>query len=294
MIRQGTEALHREAKGLDDRPLAEAALLLAEGQIEAATVLRGAARSIADAAESLAKTITEGGTIHYAAAGSSGLMAAADAQELGGTFSIPSSQLRLHMAGGLPTGVDLPGDTEDGTAGLASNMSDLSARDAVIAISASGSTPYTLAAAGIARERGATLVAIANNSGAPLFSIADHAIVLPTPPEILSGSTRMGAGTAQKIALNMLSTLMAIRLGHVHDGMMINLRVDNTKLRARAIGMVAEIAAVDVGVAEAALESTNGSVKPAVLVAIGQTPETANTLLRQTEGNLRAALARLT
>ena len=289
-----TEALHDKAKGLDDRPLLEAAQLLADGQIEAAMVLPDAAPHIADAAIALAETMRNGGVIHYVAAGSSGLMAAADAQELGGTFSIPSSQLKIHMAGGLPTGVDMPGDTEDDTASLAADMADLSQSDAVIAVSASGSTPFTLVAAKHAKQSGAKLIAIANTPGAPLFDGADHAIVLPTPPEVLSGSTRMGAGTAQKIALNMLSTLMAIRLGHVHDGMMVNLRADNIKLRARAAGMVAEIAGVDPIAANAALQSVNGLVKPAILVATGQTPDAADALLRETEGNLRAALARLT
>ncbi|MEM8581356.1 MAG: N-acetylmuramic acid 6-phosphate etherase [Pseudomonadota bacterium] len=288
-----TEALHSQAKEIDNLPIAQVASLLAEGQIAAALVVRDAAPSIAKAAVSLAQSIRAGGTIHYVAAGSSGLMAAADAQELGGTFSIPPSQLRIHMAGGLPTGVEMPGDTEDETTGLTEALSVLSKGDCVIVVSASGSTPYTLAARDIAQAKGAVIVAIANNAGAPLFEGADHSIVLPTPPEVLSGSTRMGAGTAQKIALNMMSTLMAVELGHVHDGMMVNLRVDNLKLRARAVGMIARIAGVDTDAAETALKSTNGSVKTAILVATGQEPAAAEILLLETEGHLRVALARL-
>ena len=293
MTATGTEALHDEATGLDARPLPEAARILAEGQIAAAMTLRDASDCIAAAAPALADTLRAGGTLHYIAAGSSGLMAAADAQELGGTFSIPAGQLRIHMAGGLPTGVEMPGGTEDDTAGLASALAGISPRDAVIAVSASGSTPFTLEGARIAREAGARIVAIANNPGSPLLELADHPVLLATPPEVLSGSTRMGAGTAQKIALNMLSTLMAVALGHVHDGMMVNLRADNSKLRARAAGMVARIAQVDAAAAGAALDATSGAVKPAVLVAAGQGPDAADALLRETEGNLRAALARL-
>ena len=288
-----TDALHIQSKEITDLPIAQSALLLAEGQIAAASVVRDAAPSIAKAAVALAQAIRVGGTIDYVAAGSSGLMAAADAQELGGTFSIPASQLRIHMAGGLPTGVEMPGDTEDETAGLAEALSGLSKDDCVIAVSASGSTPYTVAACDIAKAKGAVIVAIANNPGARLFDGADHPIVLPTPPEVLTGSTRMGAGTAQKIALNMMSTLMAVELGHIHEGMMVNLRVDNLKLRARAVGMIARIADVDTAAADAALESTNGAVKPAILVAAGQEPAAAEILLRETEGNLRVALARL-
>ncbi len=290
-----TEALHDKARGLDQRPLAEAAALLAEAQIAAARTLRDAAGDIAQGATALARTIRAGGAIHYVAAGSSGLMAAADALELGGTFSIPPAQICIHMAGGLPAGVEMPGETEDETDSIGADLSELSARDAVIAVSASGTTPYTLTAARIAKARGAVLVAIANNPGAALFEGADHPICLATPPEMLSGSTRMGAGTAQKIALNMLSTLMAIELGHVHDGMMVNLRAENAKLRARAAGMVGLIAGVDAETAQAALDATDGAVKPAVLVARGGlSPLAADSILRETEGNLRAALARFT
>ncbi|ETX27352.1 N-acetylmuramic acid 6-phosphate etherase [Roseivivax isoporae] len=288
-----TERLHPDAANLDRRPPREAAALLAEGQIAAATALRGALDAFPPAAAAMAATIRAGGVLHYVAAGSSGLMAAADAQELGGTFSIPAAQLRIHMAGGLPRGVEMPGGTEDDTGGLADALATLGPEDTVIAVSASGTTPYTLAAADIARARGATIIAIANNPGAPLLAGADHAILLETPPEVLSGSTRMGAGTAQKIALNMLSTLMALDLGHVHDGMMVNLRADNTKLRARAAGIVARVAAVDEAAARRALEATRGEVKAAVLVAArGLAPAEARAALDAADGHLRAALAR--
>ena len=177
---------------------------------------------------------------------------------------------------------------------LAAVVADLDADDTVIAVSASGTTPYTVAAVDIAREKGATVIGIANNADAPLLRKAHHAILLPTPAEVLSGSTRMGAGTAQKIALNMLSTLMAVELGHIHDGLMVNLRADNIKLRARAAGIVAQIARVEMAAAEAALDAADGVVKPATLIAAGGiSPAEAAELLTQTHGNLRAALKRL-
>lgn len=293
MTKPRTEALHDAAIGLDERPRAEIAALLAEGQIQAAEALRGALDAIVSGSAAMARSIRNNGVLHYVAAGSSGLMAAADAQELGGTFSIPARQLRIHMAGGLPTGVAMPGDTEDATDGLDDGLHDLTDRDTMIAVSASGTTPFTLAAADIARARGATLVAIANNPGSALLNGADHAICLATPPELVSGSTRMGAGTAQKIALNMLSTLMAVDLGHVHDGMMVNLHADNTKLHARAAGIVGQVAGVQAETANTALQRADGEVKPAVLVAAkGVSPDDARALLRETQGNLRAALAR--
>ncbi len=288
-----TEALHDKAIGIDDRPLAEIAAILAEGQVAAAASVARSAEPIAAGARAMAETIRNDGRLHYVAAGSSGLMAAADALELGGTFSIPSSQLRIHMAGGMPTGVDMPGDTEDDTSNLSAEALGISRGDTVVAVSASGTTPYTVAVAKIAGSVGAAVVGIANNPDATLLTCAEFPIYLATPPELLSGSTRMGAGTAQKIALNMLSTLMAIELGHVHDGMMVNLRADNKKLRARAAGMVCQIAGVDTEKAVAALDQANGDVKVAVLVAAQSTsPDQARIILKESEGRLRAALAR--
>lgn len=294
MAAKATEQLHPYADGLDERPAVEIAKILSNAQIQAAETTQKACKAIAEASISMARTISSGGGLHYVAAGSSGLMAAADAQELGGTFSIPSAQIHIHMAGGLPTGVEMPGATEDETAGLNEALQFLTDRDTVIAISASGSTPYTLAGARIAKAKGSTIVGIANNAGSALLDISHHPILLETPAEVLSGSTRMGAGTAQKIALNMLSTLMAIELGHVHDGMMVNLRADNAKLKERGARIVAEIAKVPDATAAAAMSQASGDVKVAVLVAASQVePGDAAQLLKETGGHLRPALEKL-
>ncbi len=286
-----TEQLHQDAARLDRGDLTLSARLLASGQVAAAKTALEAVDAIAGGAAAMAKTIRSGGVIHYVAAGSSGLMAAADAQELGGTFSIPANQLRIHMAGGLPTGVEMPGAAEDEDAGLRNDLQDLQANDTVIAVSASGSTPYTLAACEIAQRKGATVIGIANNAQSPLLENADIPILLATPPELISGSTRMGAGTAQKIALNMLSSLMALELGHVHQGMMVNLRADNDKLRARAAGIVSRIAKVDAASAQSALDSARGDVKPAILIAARDLSLTqATEQLKATNGILSAAL----
>ncbi|WP_282168922.1 N-acetylmuramic acid 6-phosphate etherase [Ruegeria atlantica] len=286
-----TEQLHPDANKLDPQDPVASARALVEGQIAAAASARGALDAIARGGNAMAQTIRAGGVLHYVAAGSSGLMAAADAQELGGTFSIPANQLRIHMAGGLPTGVEMPGGAEDEADGLADALSTLQPTDTIIAVSASGSTPYTLTASNLAQSQGATVIGIANNAGSPLLESADIPILLATPPELISGSTRMGAGTAQKIALNMLSSLMALQLGHVHGGMMVNLRADNEKLRARATGIVARIAKVDTKKAKLALDAANGDVKPAVLVAArGISPKDASAVLDASGGVLNSAL----
>lgn len=289
-----TEQLHRDAIGLDARPLRDVATLLAQSQADAASAPLNAVDRICDGALAMAETLRAGGILRYLAAGSSGLMAAADALELGGTFSIPTAQIRIHMAGGLPSGAEMPGDVEDISDTLADELADLSAKDTLIAVSASGTTPYTVSAARIARAKGVAVIGIANNPDTDLLQLSDHPILLSTSPELISGSTRMGAGTAQKIALNMLSTLMATELGHIQDGMMINLRADNEKLRIRAKGIVCQLTGVEPEQAATALSAADGNLKCAALVAAGvKTSQEAQAMLRDTNDHLRPALERL-
>ncbi|MGI1663629.1 N-acetylmuramic acid 6-phosphate etherase [Palleronia sp. KMU-117] len=288
-----TEAMHDAAAGLDARPPAEIAAILLDGQMAALDAVRGALPALAEASGRIARCLSGAGRVHYAGAGSSGLMAGADAMELAGTFGIDPARALIHMAGGLPQDATMPGGTEDDAGAGASAAGAVSAGDAAIVVAASGSTPYALGFAEAARARGAATICIANVPGAPLFAHADVAVCLPTPPEVLAGSTRMGAGTAQKAALNILSTLVGVALGHVHDGMMVNLRADNAKLRARAAGIVARIAGVGPEAAASALDEAGGEVKPAVMIALGVELPAALRVLEQTGGNLRAALGRV-
>jgi len=289
-----TEMLHDSAAGLDLRPPAEVATILAEAQAAAARAALPVVDALADGARAMAASLRGDGRLFYVGAGSSGLMAAADANELGGTFGVPRSRVRILMAGGMPTAASMPGDTEDAAEGLTNALSDLSPQDTMIAVSASGTTRYTLEAVRCARAHGATVIGLANNPGSALLKAADIAIPLETPPEVISGSTRLGAGTAQKIALNCMSTLMGMALGHIHDGMMVNVVADNAKLRARAAGMVARIAGVDASRADDALTAAEGAVKPAVLLAAGAASlEAAHTQLEDNDDHLRGALAAL-
>lgn len=289
-----TEKLHHMAAGIDSRPAADVTAALIYSQISAAQSAESAKDAITRAALDMARTLRNGGSLYYVAAGSSGLMAAADAMELGGTFGIPEKQIRILMAGGLPTSAHMPGGTEDATTELKTSLACLSGLDSVVVVSASGSTPYTLEAARLAVTAKSTVIAIANNANAPIFELSDHAIFLPTPPEIISGSTRMGAGTAQKIALNALSTLMALELGHVYDGMMVNLRADNIKLRDRARRIVGTITGVSETDAAAAIGQSDGNVKLACLLAAGaENLKEANSLLEEGNGHLRPALEKI-
>lgn len=295
MAERGTEALNGMARGLDTMVPADILRLLAGSQQQAARAVDSAIDAIAAASALAAQSISSGHKLIYAGAGSSGLMAMADALELPGTYGIARSQIAILLAGGLGALADLAGSPEDDLEQARDDAErEIDAGDCVICVSASGSTPYALALAGFAKAGGAKIVAIANNRGARLFDDADVCILLETPAEMVSGSTRMGAGTAQKIALNMLSTLMAIHLGHVHDGYMVNLRADNTKLQNRAARIVSEIAGIDIAAAAPLVEAASGSVKTAILLAAGaENMNSAEAMLRECGHNVRRALGML-
>ena len=289
-----TEAVSTDVSGIDMMPDATVLAQVLAGQKAALGAVDDAMIPIAEGAVLMADALRAGGRLIYAAAGSSALMAVADGLELGGTFGIPSDRITLLMAGGLPTDAAMPGHTEDDVVEAMSAAKGIDAGDVVIAVTASGATPYACTVSRLARDAGARTIGIANNANAPLFETSDVVIHLPTPPEVVAGSTRLGAATAQKATLNMMSTLMGVHLGHVHDGMMVNLIADNTKLRARATGMVCAIAQVDNTQAATCLTQSNGAVKPAVLLAAGaKDVAQAATLLTRAKGNLRAALTEL-
>jgi len=288
-----TEGRHDHANGLDERRPVDALTVLADAQKAAAAAVDAALGEIAAASRLAADALSSGGRLVYAGAGSSGLMAMADALELPGTYGISRDRIVILLAGGAASLEDLAGGYEDDRA-LAltdASMAGIGPGDCVIAVSASGSTPYVLEIAAHARQKGARLVAMANNPGAALFAGADASILLQTPPEVISGSTRMGAGTAQKIAFNLFSTLVGIHLGHVHDGHMVNLKADNIKLKGRACRIVSDISGVGLDEAERLLTRSEGSVKTAVLLAAGaKDASAAQAVLDQSGQSLRRAL----
>ena len=288
-----TKGRHDQARGLDERQPVDALKVLADGQKAAAAVVDAALADIAAASRLAADALLSGGRLIYAGAGSSGLMAMADALELPGTYGIPHDRIVILLAGGAASLVDLAGGYEDDRDLAVGDAvaAGIGPKDCVISVSASGSTPYALAIAAYAKEKGARVVAMANNPGAALFEGADVSILLQTPPEVISGSTRMGAGTAQKIAFNMFSTLTGIHLGHVHDGHMVNLKADNIKLKARACRIVSDISGVGIDEAERLLSRSEGSVKTAVLLAAGaEDAGAAKAALDRSGQSLRRAL----
>ena len=289
----GTETFDPRYRGLDTWNDSEILDALFDGQARAIAAVKPALPAIAAAAQAIAQRIGPNGRIVYAGAGSAGRQAALDGMELGATFSWPADRIAFVLAEGATLDPGAKGTDEDDTAHARTAIAQLALgqSDCVIAVAASGTTPFTLVAAELAKAAGALVVAIANNAGAPLLHHADHAILLDTGPEVIAGSTRMNAGTAQKATLGILSSLVMTRLGHVHDGLMVSMRADCTKLETRAARIVAEIAGVSRDAAAAALEASGRRIKPAVLIAIGKAPKEADAMLAKTGGNLRVALA---
>lgn len=278
---------------IDARAPSDAAAFLLDGQQAALSSVRHVTSEITEGATLMAAAIRAKKKIHYVAAGSSGLMALADACELPGTFGIPAQAIRIHMAGGIPSDGHMPGNTEDDLSACDSVSEKILNGDTVIVLTASGTTPYALEIATGAKSKGAKVIGIANNPATPVLDLANVSICLRTPPEVVAGSTRLGAGTAQKAALNLMSTQMGIELGHVYQGLMVNVVADNTKLVARAAGIVAQIAGVSNAEAEAALAQVDGNTKMAILVAAGCIPTQAQQLLESCNGQLGRCFHRI-
>lgn len=291
-----TEVADPRYAGLDTWPDTAVLTALAEGQERAVAALAPALPALAAAAERATASLSRGGRLIYLAAGSPALIALGDMLELPQTYGIARDRLVCLMAGGHEITRNLSGTDEDRADLAEQAIAEIGtgADDCVVAISASGSTPYTVAGLAAARRAGAATVGIAGNPGAALFAAADVAVLLAVGAEVISGSTRMGAGTAQKAALNLFSTLVGVRLGHVHDNFMINVNADNDKLRKRAARMVGAITGADEDKALEALGRTGGSPKLAALLAAGAaSPADAETLLARHGGHLRPALAEL-
>jgi N-acetylmuramic acid 6-phosphate etherase len=288
----GTETIDLRNAGLDTWPDAAILDALIDGQRRAVAAVATARDALADAAAAIVARLGQGGRIVYVGAGSSGTIAALDGIELLGTYGWPEERLALVLASGDRLAPLTGGEEDDvDTARTAIAALALGQADAVIAVAASGTTPYTLAAVEASRPSGALIVTMANNAGAPLLAAADIPILLDSGPEVIVGSTRMGAGTAQKAALNLLSTLIMIRLGHVYDGLMISLRADNRKLRGRAARTLRHITGASEDAATEALIAAGGSVKLAALLLRGVPAAEAEARLAAAGGNLRTALA---
>jgi N-acetylmuramic acid 6-phosphate etherase len=292
MADRPTEALHPLASGLHQAPAEQVIARALSAQKAALASVEHACPRLEAAAEMAAVALRSGGKLAYGGAGSSGLMALADCLELLGTFGIPVDRTPMLFAGGADALLKMTGGVEDDPTLAAADFAraGLNSGDVLIAVSASGSTPYTLAICDLAAKVGVRIIGIANVPDSALLRAADVPVLLDSGAEIVAGSTRLGAATAQKVALNLISVTLGVLLGHIHDGMMVNVVADNIKLRDRAARIVARVAGVGTDVALMALDRTGGAVKPAVLVARGATPLAAAERLAKADGHLAIAL----
>jgi N-acetylmuramic acid 6-phosphate etherase len=287
-----TEQIDPRYVDLDSWSAAEMIAAMYEGQLEAAAAVRSALGAITAAVEDAVPALRHGGRIVYAGAGTSGRIGVQDGAELTPTFDWPTERLVFAIAGGLDALVRSAEQAEDNEAAGAQAMADakISTNDVVIGIAASGTTPFTIGALRAASSLGAVTIAISNNPGAPLFEVARHRILADTGSEVIAGSTRMKAGTTQKIVLNLFSTAVMVKLGRVYRGLMVDMRARNAKLRERAKAMVTTILGCSESDAANHLEQAEGHVKTAVLLGFGLSRSEATKLLQRHSGHLRSAI----
>jgi N-acetylmuramic acid 6-phosphate etherase len=290
-----TEAVNARFATIETWPLIDAMEAMLESQLTAVAAVRPATAEIAAAAAAAADRLKRGGRLIYAGAGTSGRIAVQDGVELGPTFGWDDDRLGFVIAGGLgalshsaESSEDDPVEARDALAALG-----LNANDVVVGVAASGKTPFTIAALEEAQAFGALAVAIANNRDAPLFDAADYAILAETGAEVVAGSTRMKAGTAQKVILNLFSTGTMLALGRVYRGLMIDMVISNDKLAERAVNMVVDLAGCSTSAARRALADTRGDIKASVLIGLGASAASAKVALAASDGHLGPAIAAL-
>ncbi len=284
-----TEAANPKTRNLDLMPTEALVALLVHEQCTAFEAVLASVPVLAHAVDAIAERLRAGGRLHYVGAGTSGRLGVLDAAESPPTFGTPPTLVRAHIAGGPDALVRaVEGAEDDAAAGEREAHSVVQPPDAVVGISASGGAKYVVAWLKTARERGALAVAITSDADSAAAGTADYVIALATGPEPLAGSTRMVAGTAQKLVLNALSTAVMVRLGKVYDNLMVDVSATNEKLRARALRLVQSLGEVDEPRARELLAGSGGSVKIAVVMARrGVDAAAARLLLDREGGSLR-------
>jgi N-acetylmuramic acid 6-phosphate etherase len=288
-----TERTSPRFSGIDSWEPRDALDAMIEAQFAAVAAVRAARGAIERATRALEARLRERGRLIYAGAGTSGRLAIQDGAELMPTFNWPPERLVMLIAGGQEALVQAVEGAEDEAANAAQLIGRYSvdAGDALIAVAASGVTPFTLACLRESRRREALTIGIANNPGTPLLDEAEHPIFLDTGPEPIAGSTRMKAGTAQRVTLNLISSLLMIRLGRVYKGLMVDVQASNAKLARRREAIVRRLTGRSLDDARHALTRAGGNIKLAVLLVDGCDLPSAKVLLDRAGGRLGAAVA---
>ena len=246
------------------------------------------------AVDAAVEAVRGGGRVHYFGAGTSGRLAVLDAAELLPTFHVPDGLVVAHHAGGMEALLRAVENVEDSEDGGAADAAAVTGQDLVVGLAASGSTPYVAGALKAARAAGATTVLVTSNPDAPLAPLADVVIAADTGPEVIAGSTRLKAGTAQKMILNAFSTTLMIKLGRTWSNLMVDLVATNAKLRGRMLRILAEATGADEDACETALAAADGELKPALVHLLTGTPiAEARAALEAAHGRVATALAEL-
>lgn len=261
-----TEARNPRSYGLDRMSAVEIVRLMNEEERAVYRALDAAEESLAIVADRAARAFQSGGRIVYLGSGTSGRLATADAAEMPPTFGIPGDRFVALVSGGATATAQAVEDAEDDGSAAIGMLNDLKANrdDVVIGLAASGTTPFVLAGIRHARQKGIWTCGIANNPGAPLLTEGDHGVLLDTGPEVLTGSTRLKAGTAQKMALNRISTAAMVLSGKTIENLMVDVKAKNAKLRDRCVRIVGELAPVTSEEARGLLEANGWSIRAAL------------------------------
>jgi N-acetylmuramic acid 6-phosphate etherase len=291
--RLGTEKTNSASADLDRKSALEIARIINAEDAKVAAAVKGALRPIAQAIDLIAAALSQGGRLIYVGTGTSGRIAALDAVECPPTFDVGPRMVQFIIAGGskaLGAAVEADEDSRElGRKAMAKKKP--TKRDVVVGIAASGRTPFTIAAIEYARALGAKTVAVVCNPKSPLGKAAHVAIVAEVGPEVVAGSTRMKAGTAQKMILNTLTTGAMTRLGYVYGNLMVNLHTKNEKLEERGVGIVEEIAGLERRAARKLLAAADGRVPVALVMAkAGVSRAQAVAALRESQGQVRRAI----
>jgi len=290
-----TEQRSSAGADLDLRSTAELVALINAEDATVAGAVAAAAGELAAAIDAIVARLDVGGRLVYVGAGSSGRLALVDAAECGPTFGIPDGLVTAIVAGGPHAlAVAQEAAEDDASAGAADvTDADVSPADAVVGLSASGRTPYVVAALEAARAAGALTVAVTCATGSPLGALAEHEIAVVVGAEVIAGSTRMKAGTAQKLVLNTISTVSMVRLGRTFGNLMVDVVASNEKLRARARRAVAQATGASDHDVDSALAAAGGEVKVAIVSILAETDAaTARRNLEAAGGVVRRALER--
>ena len=287
-----TESADPRFADIDDWPTEAAVAAMLDGHANAIAVVRGQVSIIARASEAAAARLMRGGRLIYVGAGTSGRIAVQDGVELKPTYGWPSDRLGFVIAGGMAALSESAEGAEDNADDARAQLAalDITADDVVIGVAASGRTRFTIGAIVMARELGALTISVVNNPGTPLVDAADYGIVADTGSEVIAGSTRMAAGTAQKAILNLFSTATMLRCGRVYRGLMVDMVISNEKLLHRAHDMVEALTDCTTEVAVAAVKTADGNIKKAVLIAMGLSRSDATEMLASNGDNLRTAI----